>query len=70
MKKIILVEGMSCAHCVKHVNEALIELGAKDVEVNLQDKIATAEISLEITDEAIKLAIEDAGYEVVGIKIA
>ena len=70
MKKIISVEGMSCGHCVKHVNEALVDLGAKDVEVSLEKKLATAEISPEITDEAIKLAIEDAGYEVVGIKIA
>ena len=69
MKKIISVEGMSCGHCVKHVNEALVDLGAKDVEVSLEKKLATAEISSEITDEAIKLAIEDAGYEVVGIKI-
>ena len=70
MKKIISVEGMSCGHCVKHVNEALVDLGAKNVEVSLEKKLATAEISPEITDEAIKLAIEDAGYEVVGIKIA
>ena len=70
MKKIISVEGMSCGHCAAHVNEALVELGAKDVEVSLEKKLATAEISPEITDEAIKLAIEDAGYEVVGIKIA
>jgi copper chaperone len=70
MKKIISVEGMSCGHCVKHVNEALVDLGAKDVEVSLEAKVAIAEISLEITDEAIKLALEDAGYEVVGIEIA
>jgi copper chaperone len=70
MKKIISVEGMSCGHCVKHVNEALVDLGAKDVEVSLEAKVAIAEISQEITDEAIKLALEDAGYEVVGIELA
>lgn len=70
MKRKILIEGMSCAHCVNHVTEALKEIGAKNVEVNLERKLATAEISENITDEAIKLAIEDAGYDVVGIEKA
>jgi copper chaperone len=70
MKKKILIEGMSCGHCVNHVNEALNELGAKDVEVNLEKMLATAEINEDITDEAIKAALEDAGYEVVGIEEA
>ena len=70
MKRKILIEGMSCAHCVNHVTEALKEIGAKNVEVNLERKLATAEISENITDEAIKLAIENAGYDVVGIEKA
>lgn len=70
MKKKILIEGMSCGHCVKHVSEALKDLGAKDVDVNLDRKLATAEINEDITDEAIKVAIEEAGYEVVGIEKA
>ncbi|MBU3113774.1 heavy-metal-associated domain-containing protein [Clostridium lacusfryxellense] len=70
MKKKILVEGMSCGHCSNHVSEALKDIGAKDVEVSLDKKLATAEISEDITDEAIKVAIEDAGYDVVGIQKA
>ena len=70
MKKKILVEGMSCMHCVNHVSEALKEIGAKDVDVNLDKKLATAEISEDITDDAIKTAIEDAGYDVVKIEKA
>ena len=70
MKKKILVEGMSCGHCVNHINEALKEIGAKDVEVNLDRKLATVEISENISDDAIKLAIEDAGYDVVKIEKA
>jgi len=68
MKKKILVEGMSCGHCVNHVSEALKDIGAKDVEVDLNKKLATAEISEDITDKAIKKAIEEAGYEVIGIQ--
>lgn len=67
MKKKILVEGISCVHCVNSVTEALMQIGAKDVVVNLEKKFATAEISDDITDEVIKEAIEEAGYDVVQI---
>ena len=70
MKKKILVEGMSCGHCVNHVSEALKEIGATEVEVSLERKLATAELAESITDDTIKLAIEDAGYDVVGIEKA
>lgn len=70
MKKKILVEGMSCSHCVNHVTDALKEIGAKDISVNLDKKLATAEIGDDITDETIKTAIEDFGYDVVGIEKA
>jgi len=70
MKKKILVEGMSCGHCVNHVSEALKDIGAKDVEVSLDKKLASVEISENITDEAIKAAIEEAGYDVVRIEKA
>ena len=70
MKKKITIEGMSCQHCVKHVSEALKEIGAKDVEVSLDENLATAQISEDITDEVIKEAIDEAGYDVVKIEIA
>jgi copper chaperone len=70
MKKKILLDGMSCKHCVNHVTEALKEIGAKDVEVNLDKKLATAEVREDITDKIIKEAIEEVGYEVVSIELA
>ncbi|MEK6265579.1 MAG: heavy-metal-associated domain-containing protein [Clostridium sp.] len=68
MKTKILVDGISCVHCVNRVTEVLIQIGAKDVVVNLDKKLATAEISDNITDEVIKAAIEEAGYDVVQIE--
>lgn len=68
MKKQISIEGMSCGHCVRHVEEALKEIGATKVEVNLQGKYAVAEAGIEIQDSKIKEAIEEAGYDVVDIK--
>ena len=69
MKKKILVEGMSCGHCVNHVKEALSELnGVTSVTVDLDAKTAIIEVSVDVNDEDIKFAIDDAGYEVVGIE--
>ncbi|MDF2474502.1 MAG: copper ion binding protein [Anaerocolumna sp.] len=69
MKKKILIEGMSCNHCVHHVTEALSELsGVTNVEVSLEAKNAIIELSADVKDEDIKFAVGDAGYEVVGIE--
>lgn len=68
MKKKILIEGMSCGHCVSHVAEALEDIGANDIIVSLEEMSATAEIKEDVTDEKIKAAIEDAGYDVVKIE--
>jgi copper ion binding protein len=67
MGKMIAIEGMSCGHCVAHVKEALEELeGVSAVKVDLESK--TAVFEGEVSDEKLKEAIEEAGYEVVTIK--
>lgn len=68
MKKKITIEGMSCMHCVGHVKDALNELsGVKEVDVNLSAGTAIIESTGNITDDQIKAAIDDAGYEVLSI---
>ena len=66
MKKKIKIEGMSCMHCVLHVKEALEPLAKSEVEVNLEGKYALIETSA--SDEEIINAIDDAGYDVIGIE--
>lgn len=69
MKKKILIEGMSCQHCVNHVTTALKELsGVSGVEVNLTAKNAIIEATQVISDEEIRASLDEAGYEVVGIE--
>jgi len=68
MAKKIIIEGMSCNDCVRHVTTALEELGLSEVKVDLASKSAVVEG--DASDEAIKAAIEDAGYDVVEIKNA
>lgn len=68
MKKQINIEGMSCGHCVKHVEEALGEIkGVNSVKVSLESKNAIVELGGEVNDSQIKEAIEEAGYEVTSI---
>ena len=67
MKKKILIEGMSCNHCVGHVKEALEALdGVSSIEVSLEGNCATVETS--VADNILKEAIEEEGYDVVGIE--
>lgn len=68
MKKKILIEGMSCNHCVNHVRGALEDIGGENIEVNLNGKTAVVEFANNPSDEEIKAAIEDAGYDVVKIE--
>ncbi len=68
MKKTMLVEGMSCNHCVMAVTNALKELeGVRHVQVDLESK--KVEVSGEsLIDESLKEAVEEAGYDVVEIQ--
>lgn len=67
MKKKILIEGMSCEHCVAHVKDALEGIdGVSSVLVNLEGKYATVET--DVNNEILKEAIEEEGYDVVNIE--
>ncbi|CUX18210.1 heavy metal translocating P-type ATPase [Clostridium sp. C105KSO13] len=69
MKKVMNIEGMSCNNCVKHVIKALSEVdGVKNVSVSLEEKKAEVELSGDVSDDTLKAAVEEEGYEVVGIR--
>lgn len=69
MKKEFLLEGMSCGHCVKRVENALDELiGVVQVTVILEENKAIIELNQEISDSVLRDAIDEAGYDVVSIK--
>ena len=68
MKKLIIIEGMTCSHCEKRVENALKEIdGVKSVEIILDENKAIIEIVENISDEIIANAVDDAGYTVVSI---
>ena len=65
---VLKVEGMSCEHCVKAVENAVKALnGIESVHVSLAEKTATVVYDAAVVDEAhMKMQIEDQGYDVVG----
>ena len=68
MKKQIYIEGMMCSHCSSHVKNALMNIsGVIDVEVSLENKLATITTSKEIDDATITNVIKEAGYSVTKI---
>jgi len=68
MKKTLKIEGMSCKHCVAHVTEALRGVpGVESAQVSLESKSAVVTGSA-LDDAAMKAAVAEAGYEVVGVE--
>lgn len=65
--KELKIEGMSCDHCKKAVTDALKEIDGVDrVDVDLQAGKAIISFDPErATEQEMKEAIEEAGYEVV-----
>lgn len=58
----IFIEGMSCAHCIKRVSQALEEAGVTEADV----KIGEATIIFDETKtniDKIAKALEEAGYK-------
>ena len=69
MEKTISIEGMMCPHCEAHVKEALEAVaGVSSVSASHEKKTAAVTLSEDVTDSALKDAVEKAGYTVTGIK--
>ena len=69
MEKVLLIEGMVCGNCVKHVHKALTGLeGVQEAVVELESKTAKVRLDSGVSDDALKAAVEDAGYTLVSIQ--
>ena len=69
MEKTMKIEGMMCGHCearVKKALEALPEVSA--ASVSHESGTAVVTLSGALTDEALKKAVEDQDYKVLGIQ--
>ncbi len=68
MKKIVEINGMSCDHCRANAEKALNTIPGVTAKVDLKKKRAVVELSKEVSDQAFKDVIKEAGYEVGEIK--
>ena len=66
MKKTVTIEGMMCAHCAAHVEKALNALPGVKATVDLA--VGTAAVEGDAADDAIRAAVNEAGYTVKGIR--
>lgn len=69
MEQVVLkVDGMSCSHCVNAVTKAVGALpGIENVSVDLGGKTVTVKFDpAQSPLDAIKSAIDDQGFEVLG----
>ena len=68
MTKTLNIEGMMCAHCQAHVEKALNAIDGVEAKVNLETKTATLTLSKDVSDDVLRGAVTEAGYEVVSIQ--
>lgn len=69
MEKTLKIEGMMCGHCEMHVKKALEALGGvKKAEVSHKTGTAVVTLDQEISDDVLKQAVADQGYQVTGIQ--
>ena len=58
------VSGMTCSHCVQAVTRELSALpGVADVQVDLAAGAVTVTSEAPLTDEEVRAAVDEAGYE-------
>lgn len=67
MKKTMKIEGMMCSHCTGMVTKVLNAIDGVSAEVSLDDKCAYIELSKEVSDDVLKNAVTEAGYEVISL---
>ena len=69
MKKTLHVEGMMCSHCEARVKKALEALPeVSEAVVSHEAGTAIVTLSADVSDEALKKAVEDQDYKVTGIE--
>ena len=69
LTKTIKINGMMCSHCTGRVGEVLNAIDGVSAEVSLDNGgQAVVTLAKDVSDDVLKKAVVDAGYEVVGIE--
>lgn len=67
MKKIIEINGMHCPKCSGRTENALNAIEGVSAKVDLAKRRAVVSIKGEVSDEVLKAAVTQLGFEVVSI---
>lgn len=68
MKKTIKIEGLMCSHCDARVKKALEAVpGVASANADHEKGQAVVELSADVADDALKAAVEEQDYKVLGI---
>ncbi len=69
MQRTIKIKGMTCGHCAGRVKKELEAIsGVTSADVSAQKGTALVELTQEVDEAKLKTAVEEAGYELVGVK--
>ncbi|WP_296647170.1 heavy-metal-associated domain-containing protein [Romboutsia sp. 13368] len=65
MRKKLIIDGMSCNHCVNHLNTALSEDidGIEVIEISLEDKFAIVDMNSNVDLNKLNEVVEELGFE-------
>ena len=70
MEQKLLIEGMSCNHCVNHVRTALTEdiKGVEVLEISIEEGYALVNINEDVHIDDIKDIVEDLGFKLIDVR--
>lgn len=69
MQKILNIDGMACNHCTSAVKDCLEKIdGVEKANVSLEEKNAVVVLNKEVSDDTLKNAVENQGFNVISIK--
>lgn len=64
LTKTLSIDGMSCEHCVSHVQTALQSVdGVQSADVSLEGATARLELSADVATDALIQAVQEVGYD-------
>lgn len=69
-KTVFEVEGMTCGGCEQSVVRALLQVsGVRTAQASHTERRVAVEATGPVDEETVRRAIEDAGFDVVGLRI-
>jgi copper chaperone CopZ len=68
LEKTLQIKGMSCSHCSARVEKVLNSIDGVNAKVDLESNTAKLILSYDVSDQILKTAVDNIGYEVTGVK--